>query len=104
MKRNFALILLALALLLCVGLMPLRAQADGDRYLEINSTNFPDPVFRDWVKEKLAYGKNYMTKEEVNDATWIDVSEMGIKSLQGIELFPALEILYCENNLLTTLE
>ena len=95
---------LLLCLLMCVGLFPMAALADGDRYLEINEANFPDAIFRQWVKDNLAGGKDYMTKAEVEDVRTIYVSQMGIADLTGIECFPALEELYCSDNKLTTLD
>ena len=59
MKKRTTFILLALALLLCVGLLSTPTFADGDRYLEINETNFPDANFRQWIMENLAGGKDY---------------------------------------------
>ncbi len=94
--------ILLLALLLC--LLPALALADGDRYVEINEANFPDPIFRQWVMDTLAGGKDYMTEEEVADVTEIDVSEMDIQDLTGIEHFTALEELDCSDNRLTALD
>ena len=95
---------LLLCLLMCVGLFPMAALADGDRYLEINEANFPDAIFRQWVKDNLAGGKDYMTQAEVEGVTYISASGKGIASLKGVEHFTALEDLSCYNNQLTTLD
>ena len=68
---------LLLCLLMCVGLFPMAALADGDRYLEINEANFPDAIFRQWVKDNLAGGKDYMTQAEVEGVTYISASGKG---------------------------
>ena len=91
MKKRLAFILFFLAFLLC-------------RYLEINETNFPDPIFRQWVKDNLAEGKDYMTASEVTEVTTVLVGKEGVQSLNGIEHFTALEELWCEENQLTALD
>ena len=85
-----------LCLLLCVGMSPLFALADGERYLEINETNFPDDNFRQWVINNLAGGKDYMTQAEVENVNYSDVVGKGVASLKGIEHFTALKTLYCQ--------
>ena len=93
-----------LCLLLCLGLFPLPALATGERYLEIDGTNFPDEHFRQWVTDNLAGGKDYMTKDEVDAVTVVDVRSKNIEDLTGIERFPALKELYCLANKLTALD
>ena len=58
-----------LCLLLCLGLLPLSAPAAEERYPEINETNFPDDIFRQWVVDNLAGGKDCMTKGETDAVT-----------------------------------
>ena len=102
MKKRLASILLFIAFLLC--LVPVAALADGDRYLEINEATFPDPIFRQWVKDNLAEGKDYLTADEVAEVTAIFVGDEGVQSLKGIEHFTALEELNCAANELTSLD
>ena len=104
MKKRTTFILLALALLLCVGLLSTPTFADGDRYLEINETNFPDANFRQWIMENLAGGKDYMTEAEVNSVIFINCAGNDIKSIEGIERFPMLLKFACHNNQLTELD
>ncbi len=83
------------------------AEAGG---VAINETNFPDPVFRKYVSDKLDKSNpkdNVLDQDEidaVNGFEVIVVEGMGIKSLKGIEFFPALELLRCSDNELTTLD
>ena len=93
-----------LCLLLGVALFPMIVLADGDRYLEINEANFPDATFRQWVKDSLAGGKDYMTQVEVESITSINVRGLGVSTLIGIEHFSALKELYCGSNQLTALD
>ena len=67
---------LLLCLLFCVSLFPMTSLATGERYLEIDGTNFPDENFRQWVRDNLAGGKDYMTKDEVDAVTAVGVSSM----------------------------
>ena len=42
---------LLLCLLFFVALFPMTSLATGERYLEIDGTNFPDENFRQWVRD-----------------------------------------------------
>ena len=100
---------LLLCLVFCIGLLPALAFADGDRYLEINEANFPDDIFRNLIINGLDVSGDattgyYMTKEQVNEVTQIYVTYRGIQSLVGIEHFPALTTLACNDNMLTSLD
>ena len=80
-----------------------------DRYLEINSTNFPDAAFRQWIINNLpVYGNAssgyYMTRAQTESVTIIKCQECGITSLSGIAYFPNLVRLECYGNQLTTLD
>ncbi|MCH5302716.1 MAG: C10 family peptidase, partial [Prevotella sp.] len=71
---------------------------------EINEANFPDKNFRDYLLAQ-EYGKDgKLTETEINGITKIDVSGKSISSLKGIENFVALNILWCYDNQLTTLD
>ena len=85
-----------LCLVFCISLTPVSTMADGDRYLEINEANFPDAIFRQYVIDNLAGGKDYMTHAEVENVGYIRVTEKGIANLKGIEHFTALKTLYCQ--------
>ena len=49
-------------------------------------------------------GNGYLSNAEIAAVKSISVSNKGISSLKGIELFTALEELVCDNNNLTTLD
>ena len=86
----------------------------------INETNFPDPVFRAYVKEefdrgydvwnengereRISYRDEVLVAGEINKITYINVEESNISSLKGIEFFPALQDLYCSRNNLSSLD
>ena len=101
MKKKLLSILLCL--MMVVGLLPTAAFAAGS--VEINETNFPDAKFRSFVKEKLDKNKdNILDAGEIAAVKMIEANKMGIKSLEGVGFFTALETLKCWDNELTGLD
>ena len=101
MKKKLLSILLCLVMV--VGLLPTAAFAAGS--VEINETNFPDAKFRSFVKEKLDKNKdNILDAGEIAAVKMIEANNMGIKSLEGVGFFTALETLKCWDNELTGLD
>ena len=79
-------------------------EGSEDTSIIINSTNFPDDNFRNYLLEQ-SYGKDgVLTEDEISKIKSIDVHEKNISSLKGIEYFTSLKTLYCTNNLLTALD
>ena len=73
--------------------------------LEINETNFPDPIFRQYVAEEFDLNCNSeLSDKEIAYVTKIEVKSKGISDLTGIENFKNLSVLYCSHNNLTTLD
>ena len=84
---------------LAIDLSLHRAEMAGEQRgaVTIDETTFPDETFRKWIL-KQSYGKDgVLTEEEIVGVKTIDVSSGGIKSLKGIEIFTALERLWCDN-------
>ena len=101
MKKKLLSILLCLVMV--VGLLPTAAFAAG--YVEINETNFPDAKFRSFVKENLDKNKDdILDAMEIASVKMIEANNMGIKSLEGVGFFTALETLKCWDNELTGLD
>ena len=101
MKKKLLSILLCLVMV--VGLLPTAAFAAG--YVEINETNFPDAKFRSFVKEKLDKNNDgILDAMEIAAVKMIEANKMGIKSLEGVGFFTALETLKCWDNELTGLD
>ena len=70
----------------------------------IDKENFPDDNFREYLLDQ-DYGKDgVLTEREIMNITEMDVYDMEISSLQGIEYFTALTVLDCDDNELTTLD
>ncbi len=102
-----------LALLLIFAALPLTASAAGE--VEINETDFPDPVFRSYVSENFDLnGDLLLDSDEIAAVTSLDLSNTQVENLQGIRFFPltaldvsgctALQGLDCSNNQLTSLD
>ena len=101
MKKKLLSILLCLVMV--VGLLPTAAFAAG--FVEINETNFPDAKFRSFVKENLDKNKDdILDAMEIASVKMIEANKMGIKSLEGVGFFTALETLKCWDNELTGLD
>lgn len=72
--------------------------------LPINEKNFPDPNFRKYIKTYKAGGRDVLTVEEQRKVESIEVKGWNISSLRGIEAFPNLKELNCENNSIQKLD
>ena len=71
----------------------------------IDATNFPDDVFRDYVKKNFDKNHNDMLEEaEIDEAKDILLNIFDIKNLKGIEHFKKLEQLYCNFSELISLD
>jgi hypothetical protein len=75
-----------------------------EKTIAIDKANFPDDNFREYLLNQ-DYGQDgVLTETEIMFIDDIDVYDMEISSLQGIEYFTALTVLDCEDNELTTLD
>ena len=92
-KRHLLLVLFSL-----LGWTQIRAD------VEINETNFPDANFRSYLLSKEYGSDGVITDAEIAEITYIEVKEMNIANLKGIEFFTALAGLSCSNNQLTALD
>ena len=73
--------------------------------IEVNSTNFPDEAFRNWVLQNVSGASDgLLTDEEIGRITSINCSNKNISNLQGIEFFTALTTLNCSGNKLSSLD
>ena len=65
---------------------------------------FPDSAFEAAVREFIAKPKGNILASDVAEITELDVSDLLIADLTGIEYFTALEVLNCGENQLTALD
>lgn len=76
-----------------------------ERVFALSEENIRDPAFREYVIEKFdADGDGAISEAEADSVTVIKANGLSIESLDGIELFRNLEILYCRENLITSLD
>jgi hypothetical protein len=68
----------------------------------INDENFPDEVFRAFLKEQTYGEDGIITEDEINTITTINIRN--IKSLEGIEFFTRLNTLVCNFCQFTSLD
>lgn len=103
-----------LAFLLCMlvasssSVFALESESEYSADLSITEDVFPDPIFRQWLMDPSnlngAGADGVFTQAELADILSINVSNLGISSLEGIEVFYALEQLSCNDNQLTELD
>ena len=98
MKRRFY----ALLPLLFGLLSPTVAWAEDS--ITINVSNFPDKIFRDFLTAQPYGGDGVLTEDEIAGVTDMNLPNMGIRSLKGIEHFANLSILVCDSNQLASLD
>ena len=72
--------------------------------LPINEKNFPDANFRKYIKGNIAGGRDVLTVEERSKVKIININKKDISDLKGIEAFPNLKELNCENNSIQKLD
>ena len=103
MKRTLSVLL---ALVMCLSMLSFAiptAEAAGS--VAVNSTNFPDEAFRNYVTGNLDKdGNGTLSAAEIAAVLSIRVNGKGITSIKGVEHFNALEELYCGYNQLTALD
>ena len=103
-KHLFAISFIALLCSLAVFFSVVGSvKADGS--VEINSTNFPDSVFREYVKKKDKDGNGILSSQELDDFTNILFRDSALTNIKGYELLPNLRSIYiynCDN--ITALE
>ena len=77
---------------------------NAETVVEINEKNFPDAKLRKVVSEYDTNKDKKLDEDELMFANTIEVPDMGIKTLKGVELLPYLFNLDCSRNLLTELD
>ena len=108
MKKKVITFLVAVLLVMSSVPIPAEAADTTGTLIEINETNFPDLAFREYLSEEYdTDGDNKINPDEVTDiylSGFEKADESKVKSLKGIELFPNLRELWCNDNELTSLD
>ena len=87
----------AMAVAMIVGCLPITANASTS--LAINSTNFPDEVFQEFLSDY--YDDNNdgsLSPDEIAAVDYISLIDRDVTSLVGIKNFKNLELLICSDN------
>lgn len=92
------------AMALLLALTPIQSvRAEGG--VAVDEAHFPDELFREYVS--VLFDKNndgVLSENEIEKATMIHCCGREICNLAGIEYFTELNILYCWDNKITTLD
>ena len=75
-----------------------------EKAIPINTTNFPDANFCEWLLGQDYGADGYLSTTEIAKVDGINVDNKGIADLTGIEYFTNLTYLICCRNDLTTLD
>ncbi|MBR0085543.1 MAG: hypothetical protein IJL97_03230, partial [Lachnospiraceae bacterium] len=111
MKRSFKTICMALVFAMVLGIfagLPARRETVYAADVAINTTNFPDSLFREYVSD--TYDKNddnVLSASEAANATWFDFTSTvydTMYSLKGIEYFPNIVQLKVSGTKITQLD
>ncbi|MFA9378870.1 MAG: DUF5722 domain-containing protein [Lachnotalea sp.] len=77
---------------------------DDSSEIEISKEFFPDEIFRTYITNHYDIDENQkLSQDEISQVENIDVSNMDIEDLSGIEYFTNIEYLYCNDNKLQSL-
>lgn len=96
--------LAAVLLTLCMTLELMPTAAFAAETTVIDAKNFPDDTFRTYVTQFDSNSDGVLSWEEITQVISINVRDMGIDTLKGIEYFENLASLYCDGNNLSTLD
>ena len=78
---------------------------DTEDGAEINKWNFPDDIFRAYISKEIESDHDDMLgQKELDVVTKIDVDQLGLSDLTGIDCFTNLQELTCKNNNISTLD
>lgn len=102
MKKWKNLISYLLVLSIAAGLTV--AGAEESASVALTDEAFPDPAFLLWAQKQDSDGDGFLSQDELNSVTKIDLRKYGIAQLDGLEYFRNVESLNCSENNLTELE
>lgn len=98
MKRIVATIIVIISICLMLS------ACGGPEGTKINEENFPDENFRNYLLSENYGEDKVITDEEISSIKEIDVANMEISDLTGLEYFCALEELSCTSNRLHSID
>ena len=88
-----------------IDFVPVWCNDSTEKLLPIDSVHFPDSVFRGYIAARAdIFHDGFLSERERDGLQDVNISDMGIGSLRGIEYFTSLDFLDCSNNQLTDLD
>ena len=72
--------------------------------VQINSANFPDAKFRQYLSEQWYGSDGVITSAEFAQITEINIENLGVADLTGIKRFTALKEVHARHNQISTLD
>ncbi|MDO5014912.1 MAG: InlB B-repeat-containing protein, partial [Clostridia bacterium] len=103
--KSIGALILSLIFALVVSIFPMMSALALEGDVEINETNFPDAIFREYVESfDTDETKGVLSQAERDEVTRISVKNKGISDLKGVEFFTNLTELICNENSLTNLD
>lgn len=91
-------------MILLICLMPAFSKDVQAASVKINSTNFPDQAFRNYLLNCVDYDQNKSLDAEELAEEEMFLADYGIKNLKGISYFTGLRLLDVSGNQLTSLD
>lgn len=74
-------------------------------FVAINIENFPDAIFREYVRNSFDTDNDgSLSEQEIQQISSISVREMSIETLEGIAFFSSLTKIYCGKNRIQSLD
>ncbi|MBC1499032.1 DUF5011 domain-containing protein [Listeria weihenstephanensis] len=72
--------------------------------IPVNAANFPDEKFRNYILSEITFGETTLGQENIDKITDLDIRNLGITNLKGIEYFTELQSLDCSYNKISELD
>ena len=91
--------------ILCAVVLSCLMLSEAWADINVDAANFPDGTFRDYVSRNFDSDSNgILSDAEIAAVERVEVAELGISSLRGIEHFTALRDIECSRNSITELD
>ena len=78
---------------------------DPEDIIEINEELFPDEVLRNYIVDNYDYDNDgFLNETEISEATFMNICQDGVHSLNGLELFYNLKSFYASDNYINEID
>lgn len=106
MKKTRVIIMVLLSVVMVLSAVPATSYAEEKSGgCAVNSENFPDENFKNYVSSKIDTDSDgVLSEEEIEKVVTINVGGMNISSLDGIGYFVKVQEIFCHKNKLTSID